>query len=278
MTITGQRRERRHQLRERRRHLGHTQESLAYALGVSVSSVAQWERGVSTPTPRHRRHLAELLEVSLPELDLLLDPESGSAEGLVRPAPTWLSHLMLLEQTAGEVRAVEFVAVHGLLQTKAYAEAVIRSHHLPLTESDVASRVDLRRARQEALTRSNDPLQLHLLLDESVLLRPTGGPAVMVEQIEHLIGAMELPNVRLQVLPLDAAVYAAAAGSFYLLTRSGSRTPFLLYTESASEANYAETPSVIDNHVMVFRHLQREALASQQTVERLLRARETFDD
>jgi hypothetical protein len=190
--------------------------------------------------------------------------------------PGWLNTFTTLEQGAGEMMVVEFVAVHGLLQTRAYAEAVVRSHHIPFAEQAVNSRVALRLARQEVLQRSEDPLRVSLLLDESVLLRPTGGRQVMNDQIDHLLKAMERPNVRLRILPLDAPVYAAAAGSFYLIVRRGERTPFMLCTENVEGVHYVETASVIKSHVTLFRHLEALALDHRQSVARLERAKDTY--
>lgn len=134
----------------------------------------------------------------------------------------------------------------------------------------------MRQARQQILTRDDDPLTLHLLLDESALLRPTGGPQVMLEQMDHLLHAIGELDVEIRILPLDAAVYAAAGGSFYLLSKRGGRAPFLLYTETPGGAHYIETDSVIENHVRLFRHLEGLALTPDQTVDRLLRAKDSF--
>jgi transcriptional regulator with XRE-family HTH domain len=65
-------------LARRRRSRGHTQESLAERLGVDVSSVARWERGISTPSPGVRRALAGELAVTLDDLAALLGPASAA--------------------------------------------------------------------------------------------------------------------------------------------------------------------------------------------------------
>lgn len=59
-------------LARKRRNRGHTQETLAQRLGVDVSTVARWERGASTPTPRMREALARELALSLDHLAALL--------------------------------------------------------------------------------------------------------------------------------------------------------------------------------------------------------------
>lgn len=67
---------RREALAARREAQGYTQETLAQALGVELSTVGRWERGTLTPQPWRRRKLARLLQMRLDELDALLAPPS----------------------------------------------------------------------------------------------------------------------------------------------------------------------------------------------------------
>ncbi len=62
----------RHALAECREIVGHSQETLARALGVEVTTVGRWERGETSPQPPSRPKLADALEISLEELDHLL--------------------------------------------------------------------------------------------------------------------------------------------------------------------------------------------------------------
>src|SRR4051812_21333297 len=77
---------RRHRLAARRRVQGHSQESLAEALGVDSSTVRRWESGASEPQPFVRPKLAEVLGVPLADLDALLDDVPPLAVNVVPPA------------------------------------------------------------------------------------------------------------------------------------------------------------------------------------------------
>jgi transcriptional regulator with XRE-family HTH domain len=59
-------------LAERREVVGHSQESVARAVGVEPTTVGRWERGETSPQPGVRRKLAEALKVSVEQLDALL--------------------------------------------------------------------------------------------------------------------------------------------------------------------------------------------------------------
>lgn len=72
---------RRTALAARREALGFTQETLAMAMDVEFSTVGRWERGALTPQPWRRQRLANVLQVSLTDLDALLNPcTTGSDE------------------------------------------------------------------------------------------------------------------------------------------------------------------------------------------------------
>jgi transcriptional regulator with XRE-family HTH domain len=74
---------RRHELAQRRKAVGFTQESLAEHLGVERSTVIRWEAGDSEPLPSIRPSLARALQVSIDQLaDLISRPEdAGAARG-----------------------------------------------------------------------------------------------------------------------------------------------------------------------------------------------------
>lgn len=82
---------RRGELAARRRTVGHTQESLAEALGVDRATTARWERGESQPQPWVRRGLAAVLTLSLDELDHLLHAASAPIDAPV-PADSEQGH------------------------------------------------------------------------------------------------------------------------------------------------------------------------------------------
>jgi transcriptional regulator with XRE-family HTH domain len=61
-----------------RETLGFTQVSLSECIGVDPKTVRRWELGISTPSARYRRRLAEALGLSVFELAELLDESTGA--------------------------------------------------------------------------------------------------------------------------------------------------------------------------------------------------------
>src|SRR5262249_16057005 len=130
--------------------------------------------------------------------------------------PNWFQSYLGLEASATMIRTYEVQFVPGLLQTAAYARAVILLAHAGAPAADIDRRVNLRMARQEILDRPERP-QLWVVMDEAVLRRPVGGTEVMCQQLEALAEATKRPNVRLQIIPFHVGGHAAFGGAFTIL-------------------------------------------------------------
>jgi len=94
--------------------------------------------------------------------------------------------------------------VTGLLQTEAYAKHIISSYSRvePVAPGMIGRMVRVRMRRQQVLNREG--LQLSVVLDESVLKRRIGDDLVMYEQLQRLASEADRPNLKLQILPLNA--------------------------------------------------------------------------
>jgi hypothetical protein len=196
---------------------------------------------------------------------------SGPLNG--HAVPQWLGHLASLEQAAAELWAFEATTIHGLLQTPAYAEAVEQTDATPKSDTALAQRVRIRVTRQAVLTRQPEPLQLSVILDESVLRRRAGTTDVMAGQLDHLLVAAAYPNVDLQVLPLDAGVFVF--GSFTLVANEQSADPFMAITEDRAGAHYLDRLGEVDAHVALFSHLVDKALTPDESLTLIRSVKET---
>lgn len=182
--------------------------------------------------------------------------------------PNWFQSYLGLEQTAGLIRTYEVQFVPGLLQTRDYARAVVLLGHDGATMAEIERRVDLRMERQELLTRSEpEPPRLWCVVDEAVLRRPIGGPAVMYGQIAHLIDIIKLPNVRLQVVPFSAGGHAAAGGAFTILRFPEPDLPDIVYIEHLTSAIYLDKRDDVDQYALAMERLCMAAAPPERTPE-----------
>jgi hypothetical protein len=127
--------------------------------------------------------------------------------------PDWFKGAAAEEQRASEIRIYEGRVVPGLFQIEEYTRAQARWMRPRMSRERVEVVVAGRAKRQEVLYGEKPPYTW-MILDESVLLRPIGGPAVMREQLERLLVDAERPNIMLQIVPIDVENHAGLDGSF----------------------------------------------------------------
>jgi transcriptional regulator with XRE-family HTH domain len=151
--------------------------------------------------------------------------------------PDWFSAFVSLECSARVIRAYEPHYVPGLLQTEDYAHAVLRSGLPTASDEEIERQVALRMERQALLSRQDAPL-LWVVLDETVLRRPIGGPGVMRAQIARLIDACALPNVRLQIMEFSAGPHPAMYGPCHIFRFQIQELPDVVFIESLVGAIY----------------------------------------
>lgn len=208
-----------------RKQAGLDQKEVAKALRCTVAKVSYYE------TSERPVVLRDLDEVLLPLYgvpkerwdDYLRAARNARRKGWWEgddgtPMPSWFSLFIGLEQGASQVRAYESEAIPGLLQTRAYTDAITRRGTAERERDEVERLIDLRMTRQAALTRESAPLRLWTVLNEAVLRRVVGSPAIMRDQLLHLAEMTRHPKITVQVLPYERGAHPGmAAGPFQIL-------------------------------------------------------------
>ena len=184
--------------------------------------------------------------------------------------PNWFQSYLGLESAASLIRTYEVQFVPGLLQSRDYARAVVLLGHRKARPAEVDRRVELRMARQALLNKADAP-QFWAVIDEAVLRRPIGSPAVLRGQIEALIELTKLPNVRIQIVPFEVGGHAAAGGAFSILRFPAEDMSDVVYVEQLTSALYLEKPEDIDLYAETMERLSIEADPPGQTVDTLTR-------
>ncbi|MFI1379852.1 Scr1 family TA system antitoxin-like transcriptional regulator [Embleya sp. NPDC020886] len=136
--------------------------------------------------------------------------------------------LLGYEGSATLIRTFEPHLVPALLATEEYTHEVYRFEGVAAS----AGMVELRMQRQERLVRPDGP-RMHFVLDESVVRRMVGGPAVMRRQVARLRELAEWPNITVRVLPFTAGLYPRPRDAYELLTFTDECDGMVAYVESA---------------------------------------------
>ncbi|MGW0942457.1 helix-turn-helix domain-containing protein [Streptomyces sp. NPDC002623] len=199
--------------------------------GYSASTIAAFEQGRRTPSPRFIDVADELLDAG----GVLQEMKEEVAKAQY---PAFFRDAARLEAEAVELHVYDTHLINGLLQTQEYARAVFAMRRPLLDEETIEQRVAARMLRQKIFSQWPAPL-MSFVIEEAVLRRPIGGAEVHRGQLEQILLTGQNRNVEIQVMPLLREDHAGLAGPFTLIeTRAGQRIAYAevqksshLYTE-----------------------------------------------
>jgi transcriptional regulator with XRE-family HTH domain len=267
-------------LRRARERKGFTQGHVAEVLDWSLSKVNRIESGEVTVSTTDLRAMLALYGVSeRARVDQLLDEAKASrrrgwwAEARYREHLTDATlQLLQLESEASTIRAFYPILVPGIFQTPDYARAVLEDpSQADLSPEDVAVRFEVRMRRREQVFGHGDPPEFYILLDESVLSREIGGPAVSGQQFNELLAIAGFPRVSVRVVPFAKAATVVQMGQFTIL-ELGDESDAVLYRERYLQDEIVHATQKVRRHREIFEELWERSFDEQAT-SRLIAAR-----
>ncbi|MFI0240189.1 Scr1 family TA system antitoxin-like transcriptional regulator [Streptomyces sp. NPDC016845] len=221
-------------LRAAREAAGLTQQELAVSAVMTRSHIAHIEAGRRLPSKEDARRLDRALNTGDVLSAFLPEEELAVAE--------YFEAALLLEQQATIIREFALTFVPGILQTEGYARAVLCTPFPRLSEQERDRRLVTRLERAKLLA---DPVRpvVWALLDEAVLRRRIGGPEVIAEQINHLVGLAESGRIQLHVLPFALGNHPLLSNMLTLMWFEDQ--PPVAYGEALRLGKVHENPSVV---------------------------------
>jgi transcriptional regulator with XRE-family HTH domain len=252
-----------------------TVEQVAAELLCSPSKVSRMETGQRGATARDIRDLCDLYEVtdSAERERLMALAKEGKQQGWWQSFGLPYNNYVGLEQEATWIRIFQSAVVPGLFQTGDYTRALHRAGSPQFEDSAIEERVKERVTRQQLLARE-DPPRLEVILDEAVLHRPIGSPAVMREQLSYIIGAASRPHVSVRVVPYAAGAHPALESNFIVLEFDGP-APTIIYVEGLVGQIYMESQLDVDRYQLALDLLRGLALSPQDSAALMEKIRET---
>lgn len=270
------------ELRRLREAAGLKIEHVATALECSVSKVSRLENGKAIPRARDVRDLLDQYGVTdVDERDRVMRwVREGQGQGwwseysdvlLADPAeplmPKQIARYVALETEARRIESFMPTVVHPLLQTEAYARQILQTLSNDSDARAVERLLEIQRRRQQRLYDPDEPLQLSVVLDESVLHRPVGGPEVLAGQLRQLLDDGGRDNIDIRVLPLSIGAHRAVAGSFVLLDYPETDDHDVVYLESHIGDAYLDKTDEVATYGALFGSLTNQALDRDATAE-----------
>ncbi|MFF8953775.1 helix-turn-helix domain-containing protein [Streptomyces sp. NPDC014940] len=269
------------ELRRLRELKGMTAEEVAERLLVSQSKISRLENGRRSISQRDVRDLCGVYEVEDQRVvDSLMEMARDS-----RQQGWWhtfgdipYSVYIGLETDAESLRVYEPQLVTGLLQTPAYAEALVQGALPETSTAEIEKRVRVRMRRQERITADVNALRLWVVLDEAALRRVVGSRLVMREQLEHLIEMSQLPHVTVQVLPFEVGAHPGLNGQYAILEFTDAADSSVVYLEGVTSDLYLEKAPDVQKYAVMYEHLRAQSLNVEQSRQLIAKMAKEYAD
>jgi transcriptional regulator with XRE-family HTH domain len=252
------------ELKAHRAARGWTQADVARETSYSESLISQVEACHKAATPELARALDRVF--ATPGYTDATDDGPGTPGTfgrLVRrlrklPFPASFGTFEPREAEASALYTFEHSFIPGLLQTEAYARAVLEMFP-DVTEDIVSERLAGRMSRQVILTRDDpSPPVLCALIDESALHREIGGPKVMRDQLLHLAAMSRRPNITVQIIP-NTGAHPGLLGAFTFADLGGP--PAIVNIEDIADGRVTEDADTVSMVALRFHSLRGDALS-----------------
>lgn len=254
------------ELRVARERLDMSQVGLGEKLFVSGSYVGQMENGTRRITP---------------ELATAIDQVLGADGFFTRNCevsekskyPNHFAAAAEAEAEAVTIREYSPLALPGMLQTEPYAREVFRAYQPTATEDVIDELVENRLERAALLKNPTKPM-LWCVLDETVIRRSVGGPAVIAGALRHIVGLIRTHRVIVQVLPFRAGAHSSMGGTLKLMTFEDA--PPLAYVQGNAMGVLLDDPATVARHTLTYDLLTASALSPHESLAMIESAAEGY--
>lgn len=248
------------ELRRLREAAGLSQKQLGEILNYTGSLVGQIETARKVPT----LEFSERADAALGSDGLL----SRLVELVLRSQlPAWFRQVAELEARAIEMCTFHTHLMHGLLQTKAYARAVLGA----LDRTNLDDRTAVRLARQRIFEKAEPPV-LWAVISEAALYQVIGDRDTMRGQLAQLLSFEDNSRLNIQILPFTAGAHAGLQGSFDLFRFASD--PTIVYTEGYGTGHPTANPDTVQDCSLRYDHLRAAALSLKDSAELIRRVME----
>lgn len=227
------------ELRRLREKAGLSQEALGERVFCSGAYVGQIESA-------NRRPQLDLSQ----RMDSVLNT-GGHLERLCRMVlkttkhAEYFAHVAELMTQAAAICEFAAQILPGLLQSEAYARALIRATSPLLAERQVEERV---RARIERAVLFDDPTtpQYWAILHEAALRTSVCDRAGMREQLLHIAELARSRRIMVQIVPFTAGAHPLAGSALTLMTFEDA--PPAVYLEGAHSGHLLDSPAIVSEY------------------------------
>ena len=262
--VTPARRRLADRLRDLRHAAGLTGQQLGERIGKAQPSVSRYELGQSVPSAlivetwaracgADAATVTELVELA----EAALTETSAWAHQIHVGLARQQARISRLEAQVSTIRNFQRYLVPGLLQTAEYARCVFEFGR-ELGHHDVADAVKVRIDRQAIL--HDESKQLCFLIAEEALRRRLAPPRALIGQLDRISALLDLSNLAIGLIPLDAEVTVYASHSFIIHGEPGRDEDVWVTVSTETDQVIIRDPDKVGFYLDLFRRLGESAL------------------
>lgn len=271
-------------LRDLRQQHGYTLEHVAGELLISVSKLSRLENAQGLPQLRDVRDLAAFYGLSgTAEAESLLRwVRDGRQKGwwtdfedVFTPD---VNEFIGYENEATVSLQVGLTIIPGILQSPAYARAVITNMRAQWSDHEIDRAAQSREIRQRNLHGRDGlaPLELKVILHEDCLHQSIGSVDALREQLLALQEFAKFDNIDLRVFPFSATVHPAVTMMWQHFSFGDEVDRDVAFMETAVGLRYVEDETTVRRFERWFAELVRRSLDPVQSVARIQDALSTL--
>ena len=267
-------------LKDLRHRTGLHLDVVAKQLEVSPAKISRLETGQVAPKLRDVRDLLDIYNVSAARRQELMHwahqaRDQGWWQPLTATVPGNLDLLISLEAEARKIQSYSLVCVPGLLQTEAYARAILPHMAPDNTPEQLERLVEIRLQRQAVIEANREgvvPVELDVILDEVVLRRGPGRDShlaqLMSEQMSELVRRADQANVTVRILPHFAG-FTEAMSTFTMFEPRNEGDGNVVCDEGSDGSRFLENKADLAQYAKIWGTLE-EGAASPATSKHVL--------
>jgi len=237
-----------------------SQDALARELGFDRTTINKAETGASPPTPDVAGKITGMFPALCNGLYAELAALARRATG-TGSIPGWFEDWLEAEAEAQSLLIWAPMLIPGVVQIPEYARALFLADQTDVSDEAIDALTAARLARQRILDRT-DPPDISIVLDEAVLHRMIGSPAVTHDALIHVADASERPYIVVQVIPDGIGAHAGLGGAFEIASADGTADTVVMV---GVEDQTTRKPSVVRKAATAFNRLRGEALSRGQS-------------
>lgn len=262
--------------------------SVAKELGIDPSTLSKIENGKLVPKPALAEQIVDCVGLTDQKSELLklLDGAGTEQPWVASTLPAQRQHLAAIvsfEDDADEIIVWTLGVFPGLLQTKAYAQAVMSGGRRPLPPSEVQIRVMTRLGRQSVLSpERKKPTRLTAYVHVMALRQNIGGLKVFIEQLEYLLKMMKRDNVNVYLVPDGIGWHEGLEGPFAMIEPRDDADSypvvFLEYRRSGLILHGDEDVAAYRDAVESVQQLAMTSAATEEAIARTIEEMRSLDE